>query len=70
MMGDKDKAGVEVKEFSLRKECPKFCGKQSEYKEWKGQVEDWLIVCEDEVKYPGIEIRLSLKGRALEVTGE
>ena len=55
-------------EWKWRRECPKFNGGQAEYKSWKGQVEDWLAVCGDDVKYPGIEIRLSLKGRALEVT--
>ena len=31
-------------------------------------MEDWLVVCGEDVKYPGIEIRLSLQGKALEVT--
>ena len=56
------------KEWRWRRECPKFSGIQSEYKGWKGQVEDWLEVCGEEVKYPGIEIRMSLRGKALEVT--
>ena len=64
-MGDESKS-----EWSWRKECPKFCGKQSEYKSWKGLVEDWLVVCGDIIQYPGLEIRLSLKGKALEVTEE
>ena len=55
-------------EWKWRRECPRFNGIQAEYKGWKGQVEDWLAVCGDSVIYPGIEIRLSLKGRALEVT--
>lgn len=55
-------------EWKWRRECPRFSGVQAEYKGWKGQVEDWLIVCGDDVQYPGIEIRMSLKGRALEVT--
>ena len=64
-MGIEDKnAGPEWK---WRRECPKFNGIYSEYKGWRGQVEDWLEVC-GEVKYPGIEIRMSLKGKALEVT--
>ena len=55
-------------EWRWRRECPRFSGVQAEYKGWRGQVADWLAVCEELVKYPGIEIRLSLRGRALEVT--
>ena len=55
-------------EWRGKKECPNFNGIQDEYKGWKGQVEDWLEICGEEVKYPGIEIRMSLKGRVLEVT--
>ena len=54
-------------EWKWRRECPRFSGVHAEYKGWKGQVEDWLVVCGEEVKYPGIEIRMSLKGKALEV---
>ena len=65
-MGIEDKnAGTEWK---WRRECPKFNGIYSEYKGWRGQVEDWLEVCGEEVKYPGIEVRMSLKGKVLEVT--
>ena len=55
-------------EWRWRKECPRFTGVQAEYKTWKGQVEDWLDVYGDSAKYPGIEIRMSLKGRAYELT--
>ena len=55
-------------EWRWRRDCPRFNGLQAEYKGWKGQVEDWLAVCGDDVKYPGIEIRMSLKGKALAVT--
>ena len=55
-------------EWRWRRECPKFNGIHNEYKEWKGQVEDWLGVCGEEVKYPGLVIRMSLKRKALEVT--
>ena len=55
-------------EWKWRRECPRFSGAQAEYKEWKGQVEDWLVVCGDDVEYPGIEIRMSVKGKAYEVT--
>ena len=54
-------------EWKWRRECPKFGGAKAEYKGWRGQVEDWLLVCGEEVKYPGVEIRLSLRGRALEI---
>ena len=55
-------------EWRWRKDCPRFTGVQAEYKTWKGQVEDWLDVYGDSAKYPGIEIRMSLKGRAYELT--
>lgn len=55
-------------EWRWRRECPRFSGIQAEYKGWKGQVEDWLEICGEEVKFPGIEIRMSLRGKALEVT--
>lgn len=55
-------------EMKWRRDCPRFSGAQGDYKGWRGQVEDWLVVCGEEVKYPGIEIRMSLKGKALEVT--
>ena len=65
---DEDSKVMVKGEWVWRKNCPIFGGKQSEYKGWKGQVEDWLVVCGEDVKYPGIEIRLSLQGKALEVT--
>ena len=55
-------------EWSWRRECPKFIGIQNEYKGWKGQVKDWLEICGEELKYSGIEIRMILKGKVLEVT--
>ena len=55
-------------EWRWRRDCPRFNGLQAEYKGWKGQVEGWLAVCGDDVKYSGIEIRMSLKGKALAVT--
>ena len=55
-------------EWRWRRECPKFSGVQAEYKAWKGQVRDWIEICGEEVKYPGLEIRMSLKGKGLEVT--
>ena len=54
-------------EWRWRRECPRFSGIQEEYKGWRGQVEDWIEVCGEDVKYPGIEIRMSLKGKALQV---
>ena len=63
-MGEEVGLGLE---WRWRRECPRFSGVQAEYKGWKGKVEDWLVVCGEEVKYPGIEIRMSLKGRALAI---
>ena len=67
-MTDSETNGGLGLEWKWRRECPRFSGIQAEYKGWKGQVEDWMVVCGDDIKYPGIEIRMSLKGRALEVT--
>ena len=58
----------ETIEWRWRRECPRFNGAQADYKGWKGQVEDWLVVCGESTKYPGIEIRMSLKGKALQIT--
>ena len=63
-MGDKKQEG----ELVWRRACPRFSGDKSEYKRWKGQIEDWLDVCGEEVKFPGLEIRMSLTGKALDVT--
>ena len=67
-MSDSESRPNTGKEWRWRRDCPRFSGIQEEYKGWRGQVEDWLEVCGDEVKYSGIEIRMSLKGKALEVT--
>ena len=48
--------------------CPIFNGEESEYENWKMQVEDWLELEEEELKYPGLELRLALKGRALRLS--
>ena len=41
---------------------------QEEYENWRMQVEDWLELEEDNLKYIGLEIRLCLKGRALRLS--
>ena len=56
--------------WSWRRECPRFSGEESEYKGWRSQVEDWLIVGAKDIEYPGLEIRMSLRGKALAVTEE
>lgn len=63
MNDDKGKNG-----WGWKRACPVFSGIFDEYKAWKGRVEDWLVITEGEVKYPGLEIRLSLMGKAMEVT--
>ena len=60
-------------EYEWRRECPKFSGEDKEYKGWKSKVEDWLDMMalgkkEGENKLLGIQIRLSLEGKASEVT--
>lgn len=49
--------------------CPNFSGRKEEYEEWRQRVEDWLIVF-GKGEYLGIEVRLGLRGRALEVSKE
>ena len=56
-----------AKEWKWRRECPRFNGLQSEYEVWRDQVEDWLIVCGKEIEFLGMEIRLSLKGKAYDI---
>ena len=46
--------------------CPVFSGKHEDFDTWKLQVEDWADLTGSTV--PGIEIRFSLRGKALEVT--
>ena len=53
-----------------RRECPRFNGEEKNYKGWKNQVLDWLLVVGENVQYPAIEIRLSLSGKALEAAEE
>ena len=69
-MGDKKQEDVGKPEWRWRRECPRFNGMNSEYKSWKGQVEDWLTVYEDEIKYPALEMRMSLFGKAREIAEE
>ena len=57
-------SGETMVEFKYRRECPKFTGEDDDYKDWKEQVLDWLEVSGDNVKCPGIEIRMSLNGKA------
>ena len=47
--------------------CPVFFRKKEEYEEWKVRAEDWLWVTRKEVEGPGVEIRMALRGRALDV---
>lgn len=69
-MQDSVESSARGVEWRWRRECPRFSGIQAEYKAWKGQVRDWIDVCGDEIKYPALEIRMSLKGKALQVTEE
>jgi hypothetical protein len=47
-------------------ECPSFSGKNVDYEDWRERVEDWLMVKGESVRYPALEIRMSLKGKAYE----
>jgi hypothetical protein len=66
MTGKKGDKGMVM----MRHVCPSFSGKKEEYEDWRIKVEDWLLLSEGEVKYPGVEIRLGLEGKALEVGKE
>ena len=54
--------------WMLKRGCPIFSGRPEEYKSWRSKVDDWLKVAGKQFEYPGIEIRLSLKGKAEEIT--
>lgn len=59
--GDRE---VEIK-YKQRNNCPEFSGRQEDYEQWRVRVEDWLLLGgKDDSKYPGIEIRMKLNGRA------
>ena len=59
------------REWRWRRECPRFeGGAQSDYREWKGLVEDWIDACGREFAYPGLEVRMSLRGKALRIVEE
>ena len=64
-MGEKGKNTIVVRHV-----CPIFNGKKDEYEDWRVKIEDWLLLSEGEVKYPGVEIRVGLQGSALEVAKE
>lgn len=53
-----------------KQKCPVFTGVEEDYKMWKQQINDWLVVEEDNIKYPGIEIRLALKGKSYQICGD
>lgn len=48
--------------------CPVFSGKAEDYEHWRVQAEDWLLLGEARLKYPGIELRVALRSKALEAT--
>ena len=48
--------------------CPRFSGKQEDFETWMVKVEDWQLLSEAEAKYPAIEIRAALEGKAMEIT--
>ena len=49
-----------------RVDCPSFYGKNLDYEDWRERVEDWLMVKGERVRYPALEIRMALKGKAYE----
>jgi hypothetical protein len=57
-------------EYSVRRkrtsECPLFSGEVEEYDNWKNRTIDWLEIYEEEIRFPAIEMRISLKGKAYE----
>ena len=48
--------------------CPRFSGKLEDFETWMVKVEDWQLLSEAEAKYPAIEIRAALEGKAMEIT--
>ena len=62
-----------MSEFEWKKECPAFNGEDAKYKSWKNRVEDWLSMVSlgskpGTNKQLGLQIRLSLEGKARELT--
>jgi hypothetical protein len=51
----------------LRDKCPPFSGKEDDFDDWRNKLEDWLILEEGNIKYPGLEIRVALKGKAYDL---
>ena len=47
--------------------CPRFEGNVEGYQEWRELLIDWMEIEGKKLEYPCLVIRLSLKGRALEV---
>ena len=48
--------------------CPIFSGEKEDYDEWRLKVEDWLLLAERTGEtFLGVEIRMNLKGKALDV---
>ena len=65
VMNDKDE---KPKRLEKRSVCPSFSGEEKEYEDWRVKVEDWMMVVGENVKYPGLEIRMALEGKAGQVT--
>ena len=60
-----------MSEYEWRQQCPKFDGSNTGYKSWRSEVEDWLLMMtlgKQEEKMLGVQIRLSLSGKARGLT--
>ena len=64
-MGNSDNESKALGKMKMA--CPAFNGKSGEYEEWRVKVEDWMLITEDVMKYPGIAIRMGLQGKAMDV---
>src|SRR5256885_6434007 len=51
-------------------ECPKFGGNIGKFQEWKAKVEMWMKLEEDTIKFPGLEIKMSLEGEAFKTVDD
>lgn len=53
--------------MKVRQGCPRFSGRREEYETWRMKVEDWMLITEGEVRYPGVVMRMALEGKALDI---
>ena len=64
MEEQKEKERIEMK-GTVR--CPVFSGNEAEYKNWRVIASNWMMIEGQERKYPALEMRSAMRGKALDV---